>query len=155
MTDIHRSARMADDLYMEKLAARRLSEDGGEIPDPTPMEPPVGYVKQPSIFENVRAMLQREMAMRMQYEDEEASDEEDFNVDDEEFPVSPHDYSEQDEAFVRSEVVRLNKERAELAKKLDAEREELAAFRKSSDAEKARRPSADALPQPVRAPEAP
>lgn len=150
MSNIHRSAVMSDDDYMRKLAERRLEIGGSEIPDPTPLEPPVGYVKQPSIFERMREMVNREMAMRMQYEGEDYDDEEDFDTGEDEFPMSPHEYTEDDERFVRSEVVRLTKERDELRVRLEKEKSELEDFRRqSAEMRKASAPGAPTLPQAV------
>lgn len=145
---LRRAPRMSRDAYMEKLAAMRHTEGGSEKPNPVPMEPPVGYVKQPSIFENVRAMVRAEMAKRMEFENDPHSDEEDFDVDDDEFPQSRHEYSEDDENFVRSEVVRLNEERAKLKADLEKDRAELAELRRKSASTDKGAPEARP-PQPV------
>lgn len=62
--------------YLDKLADKNLTPDGKEIPDPTPMEPPVGFVKQPSMFDYVRSMVARELANRAEEVDgpEDAAD---------------------------------------------------------------------------------
>ena len=42
-----------------------LDKYGREIPDPTPMEPPLGYVRRPSLFEQIREQVlaaQRDIA---------------------------------------------------------------------------------------------
>lgn len=66
---------------------RRMDKDGSEMPDPTPMAPPVGYVKQPSMWdiqrEAIRAAkleLARELAEEAGFESPEEAD--DFDVDD-------------------------------------------------------------------------
>lgn len=147
---IHRSHVMSEDEYMLKLSERGLTRDGAEIADGTPMEPPVGYVRQPSMFDNVREMVKREMALRMQYEDETQDDEEDFDVPDYDEPVSPHTYTEDDERMVRAEVVRLNKEIADKQARLKAQEEELASYRKSAATPKVPQAEPAAPPQPVR-----
>jgi len=39
-----------------------LTTDGREKPDPRPLAPPVGYIKQPSMWEQVREMVRRELS---------------------------------------------------------------------------------------------
>lgn len=60
-----------------------------ETPDPVPMAPPIGYNPQPSLFEQVRAMVQSEHLRREAeaagYESFEEAD--DFEIDDD--PVDP------------------------------------------------------------------
>lgn len=41
-----------------------LTDAGYEIADPTPLAPPVGYKKQPSMMENMRNMVRSEMLRR-------------------------------------------------------------------------------------------
>lgn len=52
-----------------------LDEHGREIPDPTPMAPPVGFVRRPPLHERIRAMVQEEFE-RMKSEREVESPEE-------------------------------------------------------------------------------
>lgn len=51
-------------LTLEEYAERQLQAgfgpDGRFVPDPVPMEPPIGYVKQPSMVEIVRDMVRSE-----------------------------------------------------------------------------------------------
>ena len=60
-----------------KINAHRLDEFGREIVDGRPMQPPVGYVEQPSMFEQMRIAM-AEASLRAQsagFEtDEEAND---------------------------------------------------------------------------------
>lgn len=80
--------------YLEKLASKGLTSDGGAlIPDPTPIAPPVGYVRQPSITERIRDMVRSE---RLRAEVEAAGAEtfeesEDFDVGDDFDPQSPYE----------------------------------------------------------------
>lgn len=68
---------------------RRLTAAGSEIPDPTPIAPPVGYKKQPSMVEIVRDMVRSE---RLRQEAEAGGfgsfeEEDDFDVGDD---LDPH-----------------------------------------------------------------
>jgi len=69
-----------------------LDEEGREIMDPTPIAPPVGYKRQPSMVEIVRDMIKSE---RLRLEAEHAGMEsfeeaDDFEVDDYD-PSSPYE----------------------------------------------------------------
>lgn len=72
---------------------RRLTPDGREIPDPTPVAPPVGYIRQPSLVEQIRAMVRseklRQEAEGMGAESFEEAD--DFDVGDDYDPSSPYE----------------------------------------------------------------
>lgn len=50
--------------YLHKLAERNLTKDGKLIPDPVPIAPPVGYKRQPTMVELMRATLHSEMLRR-------------------------------------------------------------------------------------------
>lgn len=68
-------------------------EQGRELPDPVPLAPPVGWHAQPSMFETMRAMIRSE-ALRELAEaqgDETFEEAQDFEVDDDDFPQSPHE----------------------------------------------------------------
>lgn len=70
-----------------------LDENGAEHPDPTPMAPPIGYKRQPSLAEQIREMVRSE---RLKQEVEEAGFEtfeeaDDFEVGDDYDPHSPHE----------------------------------------------------------------
>lgn len=73
-----------------RLRAVYLDDFGREQPDPRPMSPPVGYKKQPSIFDLQRqqiALHHRLYAEDREFESFEES--EDFDVDDDVDPTSP------------------------------------------------------------------
>lgn len=89
--------------YLKKLLEKGLNEDGSIKGDPTPMAPPVGYKKAPSMVEIVRDMVRGERlkqeAMQAGYETFEEAD--DFDVPDEPQHLrSPHEYPE-DQPSVR------------------------------------------------------
>lgn len=71
-----------------------LTKLGQEVPDPTPIEPPLGYVKQPSISDQIRQMVRseqlRQEARNAGFETLEEAD--DFDVDDEfHDPTTPYE----------------------------------------------------------------
>lgn len=70
-----------------------LDEYGREVFDPTPIAPPVGYVKQPSLFEQMREMVRGE-ALRIYAESQDMEsfeDADDFDVDDDIDPRTPYE----------------------------------------------------------------
>lgn len=75
--------------YIHGLFAKRLNEKGQEIPDPTPIAPPVGFKRQPSLSEQIRAMIRseqlRQEAESAGYETFEEAD--DFDIPDD--PIDP------------------------------------------------------------------
>lgn len=79
--------------FVEGLFSKRLNEKGQEIPDPTPMAPPVGFKRQPSLSEQIRQMILseklRQEAEEMGYETFEEAD--DFDVDDDFDPSTPYE----------------------------------------------------------------
>lgn len=77
---------------VEKLTPG-LNDRGIETPDPTPMAPPLGYNKQPSMMENIRNLVRSE-ALRQAAEaaGAETFDEaDDFDVGDDFEPASPYE----------------------------------------------------------------
>lgn len=70
-----------------------LDRSGSEILDSTPMQPPIGYNPQPSMFDVMRKMIadhQREIAEAGFETPEEADD---FDVQDDYDPTSPYEHS--------------------------------------------------------------
>lgn len=74
---------------------KRQTKDGREIPDPTPMAPPLGYKDTPSMFEQMRALIHSEKlkaaAEEMGVETPEEGD--DFDVGDDYDPSSPYEHN--------------------------------------------------------------
>lgn len=72
---------------------RAYDADGQFYPDPTPIAPPVGYVAEPSMFDRVKAMVQRELSERAAEQGMETFEEsDDFDVGDyAEEPFSPYE----------------------------------------------------------------
>lgn len=79
--------------WVKKLARSYLNKEGYEKPDPKPMEPPLGYNRTPSMMETMRAQIVAELARRAQLEEgaESADEADDFYVEDDPFPASPHE----------------------------------------------------------------
>lgn len=77
--------RLTREQYLAKITARGFDKDGNFIPDPTPMAPPVGYKKQPSMVDIVRDMVRSEkLAQEAREAGHETFEEsEDFDVGDE------------------------------------------------------------------------
>lgn len=96
--------------YLEQHPkGKPLTPDGKEILDPTPIAPPVGYMRQPSLAEQVRQMV---ISERLRQEAEAAGmesfeDADDFDVGDDFDPSSPY---EQD--FDPTPIAELKRRRA-------------------------------------------
>lgn len=89
----HDTTKTSGVLKEEKLAPERHNENGEEILDPTPMQPPLGYKKTLSLHEQI---AQQVRLAKMQILDDvtlEETDEEadDFDVGDDFEPLSPHE----------------------------------------------------------------
>lgn len=80
--------------YLEQHPkGKPLTPDGKEILDPTPLAPPVGYFRQPSLTEQIRQMV---LSERLRQEAEAAGMEsfeeaDDFDVGDDFDPTSPYE----------------------------------------------------------------
>ena len=76
-----------------KAAHVKYDDQGRELMDPTPVAPPIGYRKSPSITEQIRNMIRserlREEAEEQGYESFEDAD--DFDVGDDYDPKSPYE----------------------------------------------------------------
>lgn len=73
--------------------ARRLNERGQEIPDPTPIAPPVGFVKTKSLAEQIREMVRSErLRAEVEAQGMETFEEaDDFDVEeDDPLPFTPY-----------------------------------------------------------------
>lgn len=70
-----------------------LTQDGGELLDSTPMQPPVGFRREPSMFDVMREQMRQYHAdlEREGFETPEEAD--DFDVDDEVDPSSPYEHN--------------------------------------------------------------
>lgn len=82
--------------YWEKLLSRGQTMDGKEIPDDTPMAPPIGFIKTPSLAERIRDMVRSEH-LRLAAESvgaETFEEADDFNIDDDPFPGSEYEFDD-------------------------------------------------------------
>lgn len=75
---------------------RRLNAEGQEILDPTPMAPPIGYKKQPTMVDHIRAMIASErLAQEAAAAGAETFEEaDDFDVDDDPEISTPYEIHE-------------------------------------------------------------
>lgn len=64
-----------------------IDDLGREIPDPRPMQPPIGYKKQPSLFEMVRTATAAALLARAREEPESFEESDDFDIPDD--PLDP------------------------------------------------------------------
>lgn len=76
--------------FLREQAVRQLYLDayGREVVDPTPMAPPIGYVRAPSIAEQIRAAIQTASHEAGQRGAETIDEANDFEPDDEDDPYS-------------------------------------------------------------------
>lgn len=83
---------LEDYLRLPKMR-KRDPETGREILDPVPIAPPIGWYKQPSMFDQVRDMVRSEhMRMYAAAQGHETFEEaSDFNVEDDMFPSSQYE----------------------------------------------------------------
>lgn len=66
-----------------------LNVRGHEVPDPTVIEPPIGYVQQPDVMEQMRRMVRNELSRIADAQEFETFEEaDDFDIDDD-----PVDYT--------------------------------------------------------------
>lgn len=116
-------------MLSEKVSYERFSledgrqihdERGHELPDPTPLAPPVGYNPQPSLAETIRRMVRSEkLAMEAEAAGMETFEEaDDFDVGDDYDPTSPYE-----EVFDPTPARELKKRKAEAEKKEKEEAE--------------------------------
>jgi len=77
--------RLTPEEYAKKLLSKGLHPDGSPILDPTPLAPPIGYKKAPSMVEIVRDMVRSEKLAQAAREagHETFEESEDFDVGDE------------------------------------------------------------------------
>lgn len=99
--------RLALSEWLAKIALRRLSPRGRELPSDRPMQPPVGYKREPSMVEIVRQQIRSEqMAQAARMAGHETFEEaDDFDVEDDPMPVSQYDYEEEFEPPVAEPAV--------------------------------------------------
>jgi len=88
-------AKVASDLEPlreESVQARYLDEHGREKPNPTPMAPPIGYRRQPTIAEQMRQMIQLASLEAAQAGAETEEEANDFDVGEDMEPNTPYEH---------------------------------------------------------------
>lgn len=74
--------------FLASKAGKRAVEN----PDPTPLEPPLGFVKSQPIHLQIRDLIQRELSMRAEAAGfETLEDADDFDIDDDVDPTTPYE----------------------------------------------------------------
>lgn len=70
----------------------RLDEHGHEIPDPTPLELPVGFKKQETVAQMVQRLVRRDLSEYAERHGHETFEEaDDFEIDDDPEPFTPYE----------------------------------------------------------------
>lgn len=75
-----------EDVFKTTDKANRFDANGHEVLNPTPMAPPLGYKKTPSLAEQIRQQVLTMRAIDMEPETEEEAD--DFDIEDDPAPQS-------------------------------------------------------------------
>lgn len=107
--------------YLAKLQSRssNLNEEGEELLDPTPMEPPIGWKKTPHIYDMMRAMVQNEISRKAAEHGVETLEEsDDFDVDEGDTP--PLSGYENDGDYTIAELMEAGRKSLEEKEKLKA-----------------------------------
>lgn len=75
--------RLSEAAYLEKLLRMGKNGNGDEVPDPTPMEPPIGWIEPPSMVELIRKMIRdNEIEKGLGGEPESFEEADDFDIGD-------------------------------------------------------------------------
>lgn len=83
-----------DDVYKTTDRANRFNENGEEVLNPTPLQPPVGYRAQPSLIETIRAQVRAHHYATLDMEPETEEEADDFDIPDD--PADPQSRWEND-----------------------------------------------------------
>ena len=93
---VRKPPRLTPEEYLIKLSNKGLNVDGSIVGDPVPIEPPIGYERQPSMMELVRDMVRSEKFKEGLGENESFEEADDFDVGDEpDLLRSPHEFENQ------------------------------------------------------------
>lgn len=99
-TSVRSKPRMSVSDYDNKMEERSLTLDGSQfIPDDTPMQPPLGFIKQPSMVEHVRNMIRSEQLRQAAEQAGAESFEEADDFDLEDADELPHSRYEMEDNF--------------------------------------------------------
>lgn len=83
-----------DNVYKTTDIQNRHNDKGEEILNPTPMQPPVGYKKQPSLLDTIREQVRAYHQSNIDMEPETEEEADDFDIPDD--PIDPHSRWEND-----------------------------------------------------------
>lgn len=139
----HDTTRTSDVLREPKLAPARHDANGGEVLDPTPMQPPLGYKRTPSLAEQIRQqILLAKIGLDDDAIEETEEEADDFEVGDDYEPLSPHEND-----HIPSVKV-LKKKAAEINEKIKAANAKKAVeeYKKKHEKEAAPPPASEASP---------
>ncbi|UDN67891.1 hypothetical protein [robinz microvirus RP_172] len=78
-------------VFEQSVQALYLNADGHEMPNPVPLAPPIGYVKQPTIAEQIRRAIAAASAEARNAGAETEEEANDFDVGEDYDPTSPHE----------------------------------------------------------------
>jgi len=70
---------------------QRHNTKGEEVLDPTPMQPPLGYKRAPTLAEQIRQQVVAHKLEALDQLEETEEEADDFNIDDDVEPYSPHE----------------------------------------------------------------
>lgn len=129
-------------------------EIGKEYPNPVPIAPPIGFVPQPPIWEQIRSMVQRELSSQVGDQAETFEEADDFDVGDDYDPDSPYEeVFEPEHPWPPSKSVAAAEDEAVLAQqRVDKLRAELAEAEKAVGGAGGRSPQAVGQTGPAGAP---
>lgn len=134
--------------FDEETGEQLHDEHGREIPDPTPMQPPIGYNRQPSLAEQMRAMiLSEQLAQEARAAGHETFEEaDDFDVGDD-FDAERHSpYEANFDPMTPQERAALSTEGRDVNRILTPEEQALAAAQAAPKPKKTPRGAASAAP---------
>lgn len=83
-----------EDVYKTTDITNRHNENGEEILNPTPMQPPVGYKPQPSLIETIREQVRQHHLLLADQEIDTEEEADDFDIEDD--APDPHSKWEND-----------------------------------------------------------
>lgn len=141
-----RRARVVDVLDKqtgEVLETRPLFIGAQFVPDPVPMQPPLGYTPQPSMFDVMRQMIeQNRLSEIARAEGQETLEEsEDFEINDETEEYAPSRYIDEEPSL--AEIVKTGQEIAREREELARDKAEFAALFAKNKVRKTSTPQPD------------
>lgn len=126
----HDTTKTSDAFREPKKSPEKHDENGNEIGNPTPMQPPLGYKKSLSLAEQIgqQVRLAKLEMLENRHLEETEEEADDFNVGDDYEPLSPHENDHVPSvAVLKERAQKLNEQikEANRRKAIDRHREEL------------------------------